>query len=229
VGTATTGTTSRFIRFYAAATTDNNGTGVGRVRLNTTGVAYESGGADFAEYMPASEGNLVPGEVVYRGAAGVGRATSSNSAAVVGVISDTAAFVGNAPDDDVPNYEAGKAIVGLVGQIKTKVSTENGVIHAGDPIGPSSVPGVGAKALSSGFIVGKAMEDYDGTGGDNGVKKVNVLVSVSWYEPNLADQQFSGIVIGMNNLSPDVSAAISEIPQIKSEIAAIASASVSGE
>jgi hypothetical protein len=55
--------------------------------------------------------------------------------------------------------------VALAGRVPTKVSTENGPVKIGDRIALSSVPGVGMKAGRSGLIVGVALENYDGTGG----------------------------------------------------------------
>ena len=55
--TAATGTQKRFVVFQAAATS------VGRIRLNNNNVAYETGGADFAEYFRVTTPNQ-PGDIV---------------------------------------------------------------------------------------------------------------------------------------------------------------------
>lgn len=54
-----------------------------------------------------------------------------------------------------------------------RVSTENGLIHAGDPISVSDlVPGIGAKALTSGMIVGHAITDM--TISDKVIKTIEI-------------------------------------------------------
>ena len=52
-------------------------------------------------------------------------------------------------------------MVGLLGVVPTKVCTENGEIKIGDFLTISSIDGVAMKAISSGMVIGRAMEDYD--------------------------------------------------------------------
>jgi hypothetical protein len=98
-------------------------------------------------------------------------ATNKN---ILGVISDQAAFIGGEDGDD-------KALVGLVGQLRVRVNTQNGQIATGDPITVSETTGVGTKALQSGFIVGRAVESYN----PNGDGKVLVSISSGWYDPDV--------------------------------------------
>ncbi|NCN06974.1 MAG: hypothetical protein GW946_03995, partial [Candidatus Pacebacteria bacterium] len=73
----------------------------------------------------------------------------------------------------------------LSGRVPVKVSNTNGTIKMGDPITISNTPGVGKKATEAGFIVGRALEDYNATN-PNTVGKILVLVSLSWYDPDLS-------------------------------------------
>src|SRR5690606_30498794 len=127
----------------------------GRIRLNNGGVAYESGGADFAEYFTVGEA-VEPGDVIAIKPDGNGKATAGSI--LLGVVSDTAALVGNAKSDDAA---ADQAIVGLVGQVKTKVNTENGPVTVGDRLAISSVAGVARKANPGEASIGIALENYN--------------------------------------------------------------------
>ncbi len=179
LGTATTGTSSRFVQFYAGSTADNNGTGVGNIALNNGNVSYNTGAADFAEYVDVAE-SVGYGDIIANTSSGNVKATKNT--APLGVVSDTAGFVGNAKTDR-PN--ANQAIVGFVGQIRTKVSTINGPIHKGDAITVSPISGVGQKATQSGYIVGKALQDY--TNPDpQAVERIMLHVNATWYDPTLA-------------------------------------------
>ena len=68
--------------------------------------------------------------------------------------------------------------MGVIGVIPTKVCMEGGAIKRGDLIVTSSISGVAMKAdpdkVKIGQVIGKALQDYNGTG----IGKINVLVSV---------------------------------------------------
>ena len=68
--------------------------------------------------------------------------------------------------------------MGVIGVIPTKVCLEGGEIRRGDLIVTSSIPGVAMKAdpdkVKVGQVIGKALQNYNGTG----VGKINILVSV---------------------------------------------------
>ncbi len=51
--------------------------------------------------------------------------------------------------------------VALAGRVPVQVDSRFGAIRAGDPIGPSPIPGVGARASVPGPIVGTALEPFD--------------------------------------------------------------------
>ncbi len=164
-GVAETGTDTRFIQFYAGATSESNGVGVGRIRLNNGGVAYESGGADFAEYFTAekSADTYAPGTVMVINTAGkVDTSTREQDANVLGVVSDTAAFVGNAKND---SPDATQVLVGLVGQIQTQVTDLNGPVRAGDKLTVAPIAGYAMKATGTGAVLGTALESFDPASG----------------------------------------------------------------
>jgi hypothetical protein len=170
LGTANAGTASRFVTFYADATGEDDGTGVGRIRLNAGNVAYETGGADYAEYVDVS-GSVEQGDIIALASSKGKKAVSGER--TIGVVSGTAGFVGNAKSE-APG--AGQAVVGFLGQILTKVSGE---IEAGDLVAASDTPGVGVRAAEKGPIVGVAVEGHNGSG----VSKIKVFVNPGWYDP----------------------------------------------
>jgi len=169
LGTVNAGVDSRFMTFYADATGEDDGTGVGRIRLNAGGVAYETGGADYAEYVnvssPVSQGDIIA-------LSGSGK-RAVDGEQVIGVVSETAGFVGNAQSEE-PG--ANQAIVGFLGQILTKVT---GSIQPGDLITASDIPGVGVKATGKGRMVGTALGSHAGST----VSKIMVFVNPGWWDP----------------------------------------------
>src|SRR5690606_36999510 len=144
------------------------------VRMNTTGVSYTTGSADFAEYYASAYAGLNTGDLVGLNQQGKAvRATTGTP--IVGVISETAGVIGN-DTEHIGNDN--KVIVGLMGQLPLKVSVANGTIAAGDPLTSSSVPGVAVKATGAAQIVGYALTgtSVDGT--------VQISLNVSWYAPS---------------------------------------------
>src|SRR3990167_2519701 len=63
------------------------------------------------------------------------------------------------------------------GKVYVNVSSINGTIVAGDFITSSLKPGVGQKAIKSGFVLGTAMEDYTESDPEK-VGKILVLVTI---------------------------------------------------
>lgn len=156
------------------ASIDGNGTNI---------VRYNTSGTDYAEYFRSNPGNIEKKYLISMkkdGSVGL----SSAGEQIIGVVSSHAGFVGGNGGTDKDEEERKKThtLVGLVGQIPTFVSGENGPIHAGDKIMASSTPGVGVKAITAGFIVGQAQEDFiPSSPNDKGT--ISVLVQPSWYAP----------------------------------------------
>jgi hypothetical protein len=166
----------------------SGGTVAGKIRGGASSVAYVTTGADYAEYFRADPTDLPEsGDIVALEptiASGVSRAIGSSRA--VGIVSTSPGFVGNGPlclidDQDCDaNYAKYNALVALSGQVPTKVDDSNGTIQIGDPITISSVgSGVGAKATSTSYIVGYALETMTGSS-----DTIQVLVSPEAYFVN---------------------------------------------
>ncbi len=152
--------------------------GTGR-SINAAGTINASG-ADYAEYFTqATPGRLSAGDVVCLTGNNTAEpcGAASGSTSLIGVVSSNAGYVGN----DI--YDAAHpdrtALVGLIGQIKVKVSTANGTIHAGDALTLSGTTGVAVRATQASMTLGTAMEDYSGT--ETGM--VLAYVHIGYYDP----------------------------------------------
>jgi len=141
-----------------------------RFRVSNSGEVYadghfHSGGADFAEMMPAGE-PLEPGDVLVVGADGkLHRSRRAYDIRVVGVYSTRPGFVGGqgatlADDERIP--------LAVVGVVPVKASAENGSIHPGDLLVSAQTPGHAMKAGATppvGTVIGKALQGLEeGTG-----------------------------------------------------------------
>ncbi|MCC7522980.1 hypothetical protein IT407_04265, partial [Candidatus Uhrbacteria bacterium] len=89
---------------------------------------------------------------------------------VLGIVSTRPAFIAGRPATST--YP-----IALSGRVPTKVSSINGTIKAGDPLAPTTIPGVAAKAVQTGPIVGLALEDFDSAD----VGKIEVFVNPGWW------------------------------------------------
>lgn len=170
-GCAVSATCPRFVTFFnKASTSELSGVGIGSLKMNTagTGVVLLSGAADFGEYLLLYSGSEY-GEIVSQNQDGYVKGRKNSK--ITGVISDNTAFVGNGTLESDPNAKT----VGYLGIVHTKVTTENGEIRKGDPIGVGSIPGVGVKMVNAGYIVGHATENFSGTG----IGKIEVQIAPS--------------------------------------------------
>jgi hypothetical protein len=104
-----------------------SGIAVGQVTSNSSGgVTYGSTGSDFAEYFAKDPAEtLEKGDLVCLSDLGKAVKCSSLNTQVLGVVSDNPAFVGNSDKQSNPDY----VLVGLLGQVDVKVSSESGVMN----------------------------------------------------------------------------------------------------
>jgi hypothetical protein len=95
-------------------------------------------------------------------------------ASIIGVISESPSLLvsGGLEEKDAKP-------LALCGRVKVKVSVENGPIRRGDLLATSSTPGHAMKATKPGFIIGKAMQNFDGSSGKTGM--ITVFVNITWY------------------------------------------------
>jgi hypothetical protein len=141
-----------------------------KFRLEGNGNAYadgawNSGGADFAEMLPAAEG-LQPGDVLAIGPDGTLILSSQPyQVSVAGVYSTKPGFMGGQP---VEGEAADTVPLAMAGVVPVKASAENGPILPGDLLVTSSLAGHAMKAgfnPPQGTVIGKALGKLEaGTG-----------------------------------------------------------------
>jgi hypothetical protein len=84
--------------------------------------------------------------------------------------------VANSPILSVePRTDSTRAVISS-GETQVRVSTQNGEITVGDLITSSTTAGVGQKATSRGYVIGKALQSYS----DSGEGLISVLVGPSF-------------------------------------------------
>jgi hypothetical protein len=172
-GVTNPGASANFITFFdasgAIAGIEGNGSG---------GVAYNTSGADFAEYLPLASSlttDLPPGTVLGL----TGDTLNFNTAAAqrVMVVSSAPGFVGNADEAD---GNENMALVAFMGQVPVQVS---GPVQAGDLLVASGLNDGTAVAVSpaelspalANQIIGQALESSN----HSDVTLINALVGVS--------------------------------------------------
>ncbi|MFH1745127.1 MAG: hypothetical protein ABH881_03090 [bacterium] len=137
-------------------------------------VAFNNAGADYAEYFRAREADLKSGEVVCVDITEnnmVKRCDRGADSNVMGIVSTKPAIIGNRKEEYVDNDKY--VIVGMLGQVPAKVSSENGEIRPGDSLtSASSTPGYVMKAGVGDPTVGVALESFSG-----GIGEIKVLIS----------------------------------------------------
>jgi hypothetical protein len=184
--------TSRGTGVYYVAFAGGNGTVGGHI--NSTGnssVVLSTGGIDYAEYFKILNGDpkTGPGYVI-QPSAGNSATKATADSKPIGVTSDNPTVIGGdtanclATDDGTCQkaFEDSHILVGMIGQIRTYVSTENGPINLGDPLTISSTtPGIAMKATKAGYTIGTALENYSGSD----TVRINVYINPSWYDPDL--------------------------------------------
>lgn len=168
----------------------NGGSNV--ARIDKTGQAFFNGGtqnsgADVAEAFEV-EGDVEeyePGDVLViseKTDRTVEKSSTPSSRKVVGVFATKPGVL--LTEKGIEDNLGNTVPMGVIGVIPTKVSLENGPIKRGDLLVTSSEPGKAMKAkpmviegieiYPQGAIIGKALENYDGTG----KALINVLVNV---------------------------------------------------
>jgi hypothetical protein len=153
---------------------------------------------DYAERFPSVE-TLAAGDLVTTDPTDVNhvkRAATPNDI-ILGIVSTKPGFITGA-------YSSGTYPIALAGRVPTRVSTANGAIVAGDQLAPSNVPGVAVKAISSGPVVGIALEGYDAPSEG----KISVFVQPGWMGGEIVadtSNQPSTIVYQTQTFDPGVS------------------------
>jgi len=174
--------TGNVFQIISDATTSFGGPDENKVfRIQANGAtfadgAYTSNGADYAEWFYSGNEKLKSGEVVCIDITKnntVKRCLNEADSNVMGIVSTNPAFIGNGITGADGIIPPGYALIGLIGQVPTKVIVSGtGSIRPGDALTPASTPGYARKAMPGESTVGVALE---GIASGEGV--INVLIS----------------------------------------------------
>ncbi|MCA9367940.1 hypothetical protein KC887_06805, partial [Candidatus Kaiserbacteria bacterium] len=147
---------------YGGICVDNDGTCNPTIAGRIYSVSSATGNSDLAEMYFSSQ-DLTPGEIVVAdGFLSVKRADTGNAERVLGVVSTKPGLLLGSDDTSLIAGQNSYPLA-LSGRVPVRLSTENGLIAVGDALTLSSIPGVAMKADSGDYIVGRALEAFDGT------------------------------------------------------------------
>ncbi len=160
--------------------------GVNLARINKAGRGFFNGGtqnsgADLAEAFDVTEdvAEYEPGDVLSIAEdkdRTVEKSSGAYSTLVLGVYATKPGVL--LTEEGIDSDLKGKVPMGVVGVIPTKVCLEGGAIKRGDLLVTSSQRGVAMKAdmnkVKTGQVIGKALQNYSGTG----TGKINVFVNI---------------------------------------------------
>jgi len=101
--------------------------------------------------------DIRPGALVARGDKDYKLTDTPYESSMLGVVVETSDVVVTIPD----SLDRKQQIVATSGELPVLVNSSSGSIAIGDYITSSHTPGVGAKALSGGIVIGTALEKYE--------------------------------------------------------------------
>lgn len=171
-------------------------------------IAAEEDYAGLATTVKILDKNVKPGSIVSTSDKGYALSSKNYDSRIYGVTTQT-------PGVAIENIPAtGSAYVVYKGQTKVLVTTANGAIAKNDIITSSSAPGIGMKADVNGFVLGTAMEDYNGKGTGT------ILVSVA---PHFNDSFTKGVTRNIFEILRNArnSAALSPLEALRYLVAAL--------
>ncbi len=174
-----------------------SGNGANAIAIDAADTCQESGAAaadcvliDLAELFPTLDSTLRAGEIVSFSALSdehVERATQASNSRIAGIISTSPAIVfeGNRIRALGGKFEKqnDKVALALAGRVPVKVTLDGGSIYRGDPVTISSTPGYGARATTTGTIIGTALTSFTATS-SSATSTIIVFVNTSHYAPD---------------------------------------------
>ena len=130
----------------------------------------------FSSYLPVKDKNVQDGQIIISTPTGNSLSRTDYDPNILGVVSNSSAIVFSGGNDQgsYPVVTTGKAAI--------EVTTENGNIKIGDYITTSKIAGVGMKATKSGYVLGTALQDYNG----KGIGKIQVALNIHYATLNLS-------------------------------------------
>jgi hypothetical protein len=157
------------------------------VSLIFTVSAQVNGVAGMVNNTEISDNEAKPGDILSNTDSGIIRSIKNYDAQMIGVVVEFPVIsLGNKTDSSVPVLDSGRAIV--------NVTAGNGPIKAGDFITSSETAGVGQKATTAGYVIGKALAVYEDSS-QNG--QIAVLVDIGYYAPNPSTSGLLGSLLSL--------------------------------
>lgn len=152
-------------------------------------------GIEVTSTYPIADTESVSGDIMSTSDKGLVRSEISFDNKMFGILDENPLVVYRNLDTE------GKPII-RSGVAKVNVSTLNGPIKVGDYITTSSIKGKGAKVSESGYVLGSALEGFEGTEGEqvdgpNGpvrLGQIRVAISIEYAE--LTNPRFAGRLFG---------------------------------
>ena len=138
-------------------------------------LAYKTTGADLAEIYYTRDATIGPGDVVEIDPAipgGIRKSATPYGSNILGVVSTKPGLI--LSENDMTAAATIPVNLALAGRVPVRVSTEAGVVRAGDYLTASSKPGVAMKATHAGKVIGQALADAEYVGNVEGLVKVFV-------------------------------------------------------
>lgn len=153
--------------------------------LPFTSFAQENLSGGVGITIEVNDSNVTQGDIISTTTNGYIKSKILYDPSTYGVIADKPVMGIINLNMDKPLYVISK------GQARIKVSTANGPIKRNDFIATSTTPGVGVRATANGFVVGQAMESYDGA--STGVIMATIDPHFNTTSPKISTNIFSVI------------------------------------
>jgi hypothetical protein len=156
----------------------------------TRGYVYAEGssvaGLDIAEQYQSTDITLEKGDILMVDPANpkfvtrYDKGSQTTSPAIIGIVStEPGVLLGGFSDD---SDKVIKVPVALAGRVPLKVNLEGGPIAIGDRITISSVSGIGTKAVSTGYLIGTALDPLSSLTEGESYGIITVFVDRGFYE-----------------------------------------------
>lgn len=134
-----------------------------------------------SDYLSVTGSNIPEGSIVSSSSTGYALSAREYDTDIIGVVRKKEGIIFTGPSSD------NTFSVARMGTVPVRVSTVNGSIKKGDYITTSATPGVGMKALKSGYILGVALSAYTANKTDVGLIPVALNVHIETAHANIAN------------------------------------------
>lgn len=154
----------------------------------TTSAYAQISSLGIATYLPIEETRVEDGDIITLKNQGYFLTNKPYASGMIGIVStNPSVVIRTDAENSFPVVNSGTTLV--------KITGENGNIQAGDFITSSSTPGSGMKAITNGYIIGRAAEDTIFKT-KNEIKLVPIIIDIRFINN---DESFMGSLTNMFN------------------------------